>query len=1622
MKITPIYTPLPGEHVAGVEPTLSPNVQTHWNRRLNLYTGRALSDAALTLEQDGRAGRLATRGQMASHGVVSGFEVGLEHERDGTDGQARHFYQIAAGMGIAASGEDVILRRTLRVNVRDIQVCGPPALFPPYDTTSSNGSTPHGSALVSADDEDGATTVDHQVGSWTLGELIDYRATHVVPPSAAALPRVGLLLLQPVVSELIDRADASDPCEEDPENYAFDDFQLVDGCRLLWYVWPAEWRALPPLDRQRRNVIANTIFEAEARLGPEGLLPWERIGVPIGVVGFNRHWEPLFVDRSAVVRAGGRPPRRSVILPKLGNPFLWQARIQQFTEQTADDSLQASTPTQLARRFRFLPPAGVLPRSAVDLDTRTSDFLPSTYRVDAAPIPLEQLDAAMEESAPLARYDLFVPDDVQVLVPVPQAWFEPGLLRRETVSPAFLETIDALVRRRGKWLRRRLEVRHRKAVIDRAIGSLEETYPDRDPDALDDHEAISDTTIDATDPQLAQPEEQFGTSADGVDLVSTVLQQLREYLVNETPLYDDVSTAFLSPANPIAVTLATSPVSAVQIEAASGNKVTYDAVKHQLLFDPRAEALTPEEAAALKALSTDVAYNQALTALLTRFTSDDTTLVFPTLLRGKVTYDRTRRQLVYTARPEPMTPDEQQRLHALSPDRRWIKAVDTLFTFSHPNAPVRIPLAHAPRVATRQHLAALTNNKVLYDGVAHQLIYTGRPAPISREMLLALTRLSSNSEWVAAVKAMYTASLRPATPTNAAALVSLPVARTVLFDVMGGRVVYDDLTRQLIFTGRPAAMTAEERDALKQMKQGARFDTAVDALFTRSQQNEVAQLDRLGLRNFIAYLERKIGEADDKVDLSFTRVQTDIYRVRQLMLGTNAATRLATSPVLASIAQGDSAVASHENIQAFVSEMKQPPPGVGPLKSQYEPPTIPPPTVSSTGPVTRTPTSMLGLRAAASPSMASARLVTSTVEAQIVPAIRQTTAEVFTAASLATPVPMASAQATALPLAGAKTADVVGQTSLIGKALNFRTVTLAERLEQPKAPEAKNAAVATKAGVISEVIGLAINTADLVIPGFNLYNNSATLVVDRYVMNQDRVQRVVPREMKYTIQEVAERGLVTEVLAGYHDLDPLDGDESAFFAMAVRALDHAVAILRVAEGRIQAYRTALDRCRRALSDLEALRARVDARLGVIGGELSETRHDVAVSRALLADETARIAAINERRQRILADHVPYLAFRRPRAADLLAGVPTRHVDPAATEAPIATCMAREVTVPRELQQMANLLRDVPVRWLAYLSPMVDRLDRLDTLHQTLAFAKVRAEALQPARMLAAAPTVPLMGVGLSIQQVFGAHQDVVALQRQTTARLDLAEVVGQSWLNVAERARDLLSLGDLTDADHGRADVSRAAAQEIEQIAHVAACFYESVGAVLPALRLEWTELLSQYDAPVSLRNLASLPKWGTIELLDRREMQGMVDWLYGRVASDQPQAVAFMDDLVRLCILVASHAPVNAIIAGNVQQNAPVQRGGRVDVAVDLARVHVGMQVFMYADTSTGPTVVARGVVEDLGAGKAATRVVDVASPTVNVSPATRVQFMEPAQAPITTPAARAASPATLLAGHLLV
>ena len=54
-----------------------------------------------------------------------------------------------------------------------------------------------------------------------------------------------------------------------------------------------------------------------------------------------------------------------------------------------------------------------------------------------APIPIDQLDAALEQSAALAPYDLDAVEDVLWLVPVPASVYESELLVTPLADPIF---------------------------------------------------------------------------------------------------------------------------------------------------------------------------------------------------------------------------------------------------------------------------------------------------------------------------------------------------------------------------------------------------------------------------------------------------------------------------------------------------------------------------------------------------------------------------------------------------------------------------------------------------------------------------------------------------------------------------------------------------------------------------------------------------------------------------------------------------------------------------------------------------------------------------------------------------------------------------------------------------------------------------------------------------------------------------------------------------------------------------------------------------------------------------------------------------------------------------------
>ena len=114
-----------------------------------------------------------------------------------------------------------------------------------------------------------------------------------------------------------------------------------------------------------------------------------------------------------------------------------------------------------------------------------------------------------------------------------------------------------------------------------------------------------------------------------------------------------------------------------------------------------------------------------------------------------------------------------------------------------------------------------------------------------------------------------------------------------------------------------------------------------------------------------------------------------------------------------------------------------------------------------------------------------------------------------------------------------------------------------------------------------------------------------------------------------------------------------------------------------------------------------------------------------------------------------------------------------------------------------------------------------------------------------------------------------------------------------------------------------RADLAREISAEVQRITGVGACMHARFAQVAPIIRLTWVERLSQYDGPVNLRNLSALPRFNEIDVLDRRDLQELADWMYGRVDAVQAEAVGLINDLVRLIILLASHAPVNEIVSG---------------------------------------------------------------------------------------------------------
>jgi len=1677
MAIRPILTPLPGERVIALSPGNATDAATFWQRRPNLFPGRALSAGALAQRQLWEAGHIAQRGQDYVPGTVDGFETVVR----GAPGATRFAdvqVHVGAGRGLAVTGEDVVLRQPLATSLANVQVVAPPGFF-------DNGSG------VGAPTADGSLN-PREIGA-ALGEL--------VPASRATLPAIGVLVLQPVLADT-SNFDPGDPCDRSACDDAstgdpavFEDWRIGDAVRLLWYVWPSEWRALPPAGPGVRNALAWTLFQAEADLPAASALPWEGWGVPVALVQLDLASEqPMWIDRASVVRRGGlaRDARLQVASQTHGAPLLvansrlpslQQAQFEQFAEQVAALSGdQVLPPEQLAQSFTaFLPPAGLLPRNCYDPVSRRSAFFPAGFDMDAVPVPVEQLDLVVRANAPLAPLAVSAPESARLLVPVPLASWEPRLLiTNETPDPLFQQTLDSFLLVRARTLGLRQGLRVRQSVLkhgldgqppqvsawdddDQAVepefltpwgpppvggghrsrqaGGLHQHYFERasatfaagadrlfcwvclDPDnpprtlMLQWHVAGADWEHRA---YWGENLIGFGTDDTASRLRIGDLPTFGEWLRLEVPL--------------AGVGLADAPLDGMAFTLFDGRAA----------FGPAGRGTADAEQAW---------FSNVLPAGAQLFGEDGWELLSANDLWSP--FEPTLGVLPAIAPAPPFTsgghadaPAGGRHSHSFDialapapqPPAFAVQAAERLYcwVYLEPDDPPReILLQFRVRdgnIARRAYWG--WNQIAIASSDTHAGVYAGPlPEPGAWARIdVAVAALDLGGAALTGVDFMQFdgfAVFGPMGALSVPATGAAAVERPWITVGEEGAATTTNPGWTIVPAAQIRTPTAASRNGQVQALSDLFDSPALQVLSA----HERMQLYLLGIDGFTAYLKSRADRADDLVDYGFVKVQTDVYRVRQLMLGTTAATRLAVSPVLATIAQAETATASQEQISSFIADLKK--------TAAAGTPTPPaPPAPAAPAAVVR------GLAAAATPIATRAGLtgpisplVVSRVDTGVISVggnigsriggtVIGTTLGDTAAAPPPAPAPIsigladrlgataafvdkralsdiglvglggAAAGAAGAAPAPPSPSDVANAAPLTGSAF-IRTTTIAKRLDDPKSKEARDYATSSRYEAVLSLVRLADTlTAEDggVTPGLFQDVSMRGLEGDTFLGDlQPADGSPAPLERPFT-DFLANRPLLgallkvpTRLPAGQTTGDP---DEGAMFSDATDLSDHVVALMRKMEGRIKLYRDAISVCGGVSAQVNTALAAVGARLSGVADELAGARHDVSVARSLLAEETARLDAVNANRIRVLADEVKFLAFIRPREIDNLLATPTHSVDPGLLDAPVPACLREHPDVPDEIADMLRVVREAPATWFVAAPPILGLLDRSEPLLRMVQVAKSRALAGMATPILAASAGTTRLSqaiAGVAARQVQALAPRIAAVQS-----LDLAALSSLSWQGQRAQAEQVVSFADLADGGHGRADVARRAAAELDNIRSIAVCLHAEFSGVLPALRLQWAGILSEFDAAPNLRNLGSLPRWSEIGFEDRRQMQAYVDWLFGQIEPGKPEAVGLVNDVVRMCLLLASHAPVDRIITGRLARPVPaVVAGTRIPlVAVDASKLRIGMQAVAYR----GEEVIARALIEDIGSAEISARVIQTAAVQVELGTDVRVHFDESA------------------------
>lgn len=1482
--ITPIRRPLADEHVIGIDPKLRPDLPGVWRRRIHAFTGRAISDKALTAEQDLRSGLQRLQGLAMTAGIVSGLDVAADRLSIGAaPGLAR--LRIGAGLGLTRSGEDISIGAARQISLASLPIVVPASMADalrggdaPAPAVAPTAGSPPPRPDRFAVGEPIATRLVAALPrriSMTLGEAVD-------KPAAAGLPRAAILVAQPVSVTILPRQ--GDNCPPDPRDDPYCDLQRIDGCRLSLFFWPAEMvartsgpdYAYPLAGPRRRSQLAWGIFDIEAAAHAEEIHPWEAWGLPLALIGFDDDWKLEFIDRAAVVRKGGAPLPRTSLVPQSGTPQLWQARIEQLVEQMgALPDLDAAT---LRAELTRLPPAGVLPASCYDPFERRQNFFPGGFSLSAVPIPRSNLDLAIRDAAVLAPLNPSVPDRVELLIPVPDPMYEPGLLERAAVDPAFASAIGTFGEDRDRWLARRGFVRRR-------------------------YERLMESVSGAA----------LGWPVDG------------------------------SPAENVAASPGKTPpdLSRTRRFAAGGGSKAHSVITATSL------GVSPGDTLLLWLKVHDAAN---LTGLSLRFGAAGTPAAFaPGVFWGE-------------AAGLPIAADARtlaaRKAGELPPAGSWIRLEVPADREWQPGGGTLAGLAIAGIEFAQQGGDVEFGAFGKTDAQGIEITWLADEAPGSA--VFHLDDPQTRGEW----------------PWQ---------------DVAGRG--YDGLA------DFGTARVGNSRKVL-----------ALDALKSDWSQPflaaDMARLEEAGIDAYLGEVEGKVKASNDAIDLGFLRARSDIYRVRQFMLGADSASRLVTSPSLADLAVRDEgARATSEGIGKFIDAVRlrkaegvafaspAPPPPAGP------PPSPPPREVSIDNTRFRSSvmTNNVFARVAVQPGVfAAATLVRTTAPAAatvfqpaasfaLQPAQLALTAPVMTLAPQASFAAPLLVSRLALDSSRYIPKDVRAQRPLPG--LIERTISVAERLKPAPAVQALEFAIASKAAVLQTLRQLmegpaaaagatrppGVPLGDLGVPGFGILKAGAlppTL------------------DLLFADQKAGTRN--------YGDIDVLleqpDGKhESDYFTAAVNAIDNAIALMRLVEGRIALYENLSDRVRTVRDEILRLAGEAAAELRAIDTEVEEARHDIATAQMLLAEEAARVEALNARRAATLTDHVAVIAYRRVRECQHRSAAPSQDLVSGLASPPLAACRRDHPDTPDELKRFAALLGEAPVKWFPQIASEVNRIDRIEAARDALDYSRALASASQ---VLAFAPRVVAASKGTArfldgaIRAMQAQQQTLVARRLESVGRITAA-VASLTLSEAHHQLTQTASLADLAAGKHRHGKLTALASAELSGTVEIAACLHASFAGVAPVIRLAWAEILSEFDHPAELASLAGLPRWGEVPREERRNLQGLVDYLFGRIDRTSDKAVAFFNDLVRAAMLLAAHSPIDLIIPAQLIAEAPARIGSRLSLSLDARRARKGMFAQI---RDAQDRLICKAVIDDIGEGRAGARIVSTFVKVSAIVPSMRI------------------------------